>query len=363
MIDERIARVVLSSLVEPAVAGPAALVAEHGAAEAVHRIRRMRRVRGGLAPDDAAAMIAQMAGRGVRLLVPDDPEWPSQVEDLPEPPLCLWVRGPLDLRAAALRSVAIVGSRACTAYGEQATTQIAGGLADLAWSVISGAAFGIDAVAHRAALGVQAATVAVLAGGVDIPYPRAHEPLIARIGDVGAVVSECPPGGQPLRHRFLARNRLIAALSRGTVVVEAAHRSGALATAARADELGRIVMAVPGPITSMASAGTNRLLHEQVARAVASPEQVLSLLTGAGLAESAAGARGEGAGVGGGAGRAEPTGLLGDVLAALPRRGGRSIEEVAARSGIPQITCLAQLGVLELQGHAQRGSAGWRRVG
>lgn len=365
-MDERIARVVLSSLVEPGVGGPAALVAEHGTAVALREVLHRRPHRAALDPGEAPAMVAAMAARGVRLLVPGDPEWPSQVDDLPEPPLCLWVRGPLDLRAAALRSVAVVGSRACTAYGERATTQIAGGLADLAWSVISGAAFGVDAAAHRAALGVQGATVAVLAGGVDVPYPRSHEPLLGRIGDVGAVISECLPGSPPMRHRFLARNRLIAALSRGTVVVEAAHRSGALATAARADELGRVVMAVPGPITSMASAGTNKLLHEQAARAVSSPEQVLALLTGA-APEPASGARRGGEGGADGVALEEragqPTGPLGEVLAALPRRGGRSVEEVAARSGLPQISCLAHLGLLELQGHAQRASAGWRRMG
>lgn len=362
-MSERVARVVLSSLVEPGLAGPAALVAEHGAEAALREVQRRNLGRAGLDPGEVPPMVAAMAARGVRLLVPGDPEWPSQVEDLPEPPLCLWVRGPLDLRAAALRSVAVVGSRACTAYGERATTQIAGGLADLAWSVVSGAAFGIDAAAHRAALGVQGATVAVLAGGVDVPYPRAHEPLLGRIGDVGAVVSEGPPGSQPLRHRFLARNRLIAALSRGTVVVEAAHRSGALATAARAHELGRVVMAVPGPITSMASSGTNRLLHDQTARAVSSPEQVLPLLTGDGSARSETAGSGGWAPGGVTGEREAPAGPLGEVLSALPRRGGRSVEEVAARTGLPQIACLAHLGVLELQGHARRASAGWRRAG
>ncbi len=224
-------------------------------------------------------MLAEMARRGVRVVVPGEAEFPSQLLDLPEPPLALWVRGPLDLRAAALRSVAVVGARACTAYGERATVAVAGGLAADGWAVVSGGAFGIDAAAHRAALAVGGPTIAVLACGVDVTYPRAHDALLARIGDSGLVVSELPPGSQPLKHRFLARNRVIAALSRGTVVVEAARRSGAVSTASRALELGRVVMAVPGPVTSMASSGTNRLLHEQVARAVSDSDEVVSLLT------------------------------------------------------------------------------------
>ena len=150
--------------------------------------------------------------------------------------------------------------------------------------MVSGAAFGIDAAAHRAALGVGGPTVAVLACGVDVAYPRAHDALLCRIADAGVVISELPPGSQPLKHRFLARNRVIAALSRGTVVVEAARRSGAVATASRALELGRVVMAVPGPITSMASSGSNRLLHEQVARAVSDSTEVAALLRGPGPA-------------------------------------------------------------------------------
>jgi DNA processing protein len=237
---------------------------------------------------------------------------------------------------------------------------VAGGLADDGWAVVSGGAFGIDAAAHRAALAVGGPTVAVLACGVDVAYPRAHDALLARIADSGLVVSELPPGSQPLKHRFLARNRVIAALSRGTVVVEAARRSGAVSTASRALELGRVVMAVPGPVTSMASSGTNRLLHEQVARAVSDSVEVASLLTGAGISADTA------AGIGDGA-TAEGVDLHGlpdearAVLEALPSRGSRSVESAADRVGIAPAACLAHLGLLEIVGLARRAGSGWRR--
>jgi DNA processing protein len=312
-------------------------------------------------------MLAEMTRRGIRVVLPGDPEFPSQLLDLPEPPLALWVRGPLDLRAAALRSVAVVGARACTAYGERATAAVAGGLAHDGWAVVSGGAFGIDAAAHRAALGVGGPTIAVLACGVDVAYPRAHDALLARIGDSGLVVSELPAGSQPLKHRFLARNRVIAALSRGTVVVEAARRSGAVSTASRALELGRVVMAVPGPGTSMASSGTNRLLHEQVARAVSDSEEVVSLLTGSdgslgGTRSAMAGHVGPGATDG--TGPTDRGGLpveAGAVLAALPTRGTRTVEAAAERAGITPAACLAHLGLLEIMGLVRRAGPGWRR--
>lgn len=362
---ERLAGIALACVVEPGTAGVAELVAERGVAEALSRLRSQRRgaaVVGRLEPDDVPGMLAEMSRRGVRVVLPGEPEYPSQLLDLPEPPLALWIRGPLDLRAAALRSVAVVGARACTAYGERATAALAGGLAEDGWAVVSGGAFGIDAAAHRAALAVGGPTVAVLACGVDVAYPRAHDALLCRIADSGLVVSELPPGSQPLKHRFLARNRVIAALSRGTVVVEAARRSGAVSTASRALELGRVVMAVPGPVTSMASSGTNRLLHEQVARAVSDSAEVASLLRGSGL---------EGEALGAAVGHCEepevarlanlPDDVL-LVLEALPSRGASSIEAAAQRAGISPAACLAHLGLLEIVGRARRTGSGWRRI-
>lgn len=378
-MDERTARIALACLVEPGTPAIAQQVAELGphatlaairagssqAARAVPRDLAPGRVE----PEDVAAMVATMTRHGIRVLVPGEPEFPTQLMDLAEPPLALWVRGPLDLRTTALRSVAIVGARACTAYGERATAEIAGGVAQAGWAVVSGGAFGIDAAAHRAALAVDGPTIAVLACGVDVAYPRAHDALLYRIADVGAVVSELPPGSLPLKHRFLARNRLIAALTRGTVVVEAARRSGAISTANRALELGRPVMCVPGPITAMASAGTNRLLYEQSARAACSAEDVVEVILGdrpasdrtGGVPRSVA-ARGDGPAA---------QSVLGDlsdeaaaVLAALPSRGGGvHLDTLAERTGHPAAWCLAQLGVLEICGLATRGARGWRRCG
>ena len=365
---ERQARIALACLVEPGTAGVAETIAEHGVAEALGRLRNRRpasRVVGRIDPDDVPGMLAEMSRRGVRVVLPGEPEFPSQLLDLPEPPLALWIRGPLDLRAAALRSVSVVGARACTAYGERATAALAGGLAEDGWAVVSGGAFGIDAAAHRAALAVGGPTVAVLACGVDVAYPRAHDALLCRIADSGVVVSELPPGSEPLKHRFLARNRVIAALSRGTVVVEAARRSGAVSTASRALELGRVVMAVPGPVTSMASSGTNRLLHEQSARAVSDSAEVASLLLGSGQASAPVHAADratdgpEASGPGAGSLPDEAR----SVLDALPRRGSRTVEAAAAAAGIDPAACLAHLGLLEIVGLARRTGAGWRRCG
>jgi DNA processing protein len=361
---QRLSSIALACLVEPGTAGVAELLAEHGAEEVLARLRRKvpaSPVVGRILPELVPEMLAEMARRGVRVVLPGEPEFPSQLLDLPEPPLALWIRGPLDLRVAALRSVAVVGARACTAYGERATAAVAGGLAQDGWAVVSGGAFGIDAAAHRAALAVGGPTVAVLACGVDVAYPRAHDALLCRIADSGLVVSELPPGSQPLKHRFLARNRVIAALSRGTVVVEAARRSGAMATASRALEIGRVVMAVPGPVTSMASSGTNRLLHEQVARSVSDSAEVASLLT---ESSSSGGDTGAQAGP---RDRADPVALAGltdearAVLRALPGRGTRTVEAAAERAGISPAACLAHLGLLEIVGLARRVGPGWRR--
>lgn len=368
---DRLAAIALACSVEPGSPGIAELVAEHGTAQALARVRARRRtgqVVGRLEPEEVPAMLADTARHGVRVILPGDAEFPSQLLDLPEPPLALWARGPLDLRTAALRSVAVVGARACTAYGERATALIAGGLAEDGWAVVSGGAFGIDAAAHRAALGVGGPTIAVLACGVDVAYPRAHDALFWRIADAGLIVSELPPGSLPLKHRFLARNRLIAALSRGTVVVEAARRSGAVATASRALELGRVVMAVPGPITSMASSGTNRLLHENSARAVSDGAEVAGLLRGVGGGGALSQGNDPGCAEGAqGADGAQRIMELPDdaraVLGALTPRAARPVQDVAERAGCAPAACLAHLGLLEIAGLAARSALGWRRTG
>lgn len=213
-----------------------------------------------------------------RFVIPGDSEWPTQLNDLATPPLGLYVRGDADLRMLALSSVAIVGSRAASPYGLRVASDLAADLCDRGWSIISGAAFGIDAAAHRGALAVGGLTAAVLANGIDEAYPRAHTDLIRRIRENGVVVSEVPPGSHPTRARFLTRNRIIAALTRGTLIVEAAHRSGSLRTAAQAEELLRVVMATPGPIDSASSVGVHQWIAGRRAELVTSAAEVIELL-------------------------------------------------------------------------------------
>lgn len=382
LAPERAAILALACCVEPGTPGLAELVAEAGPIQALARVRTGA-LRGTLpGPPPTGAELASQLGilerRGVRVVLAGDAEYPTQLLDLAEPPLALWLRGPLDLRVAALRSVAVVGARACTAYGERATEQIVTGLAEAGWAVVSGAAFGIDAAAHRAALSAQGPTVAVLACGIDIVYPRAHDALVSRIGDAGLVVTELPPGSQPLKFRFLARNRLIAALTRGTVVVEAARRSGAIATANRALELSRELMAVPGPVTSMASSGTNRLLFERSARAVSDAGEVIEVLLEGGPEGSADGVD---RGAAGSCPPPPPPGRPGNpdadllsgaelwglpepattILAALPARGRIGLDGLARRVGLDPVIVLAHLGMLEIRGLARRTASGWGR--
>jgi len=178
------------------------------------------------------------------------------------PPIALWVRGSGALDGLCDQSAAIVGARAATSYGLHVAGELGAGLAAAGFTVVSGAAIGVDGAAHRGALAAGGASFAVLACGIDRSYPAAHEALLERIVATGLVVSEYPPGSVPARHRFLVRNRLIAGLAGGTVVVEAGLRSGAQRTAADARSLGRPVMAVPGPVTSGRSAGCHRMIRD-----------------------------------------------------------------------------------------------------
>ena len=225
----------------------------------------------------AGAALARHAADGIRLICPGEPGWPPQLDDLGAArPYALWVRGAADLRASCEKSLAVAGARAATAYGKHAATCIAADLAGRGWAIVSGGAYGIDAAAHHGALTASGVTIAVLACGPDVPYPRAHAGLLADIAVRGAVVSEYPPGRQPSRRRFLARNRIIAALARGTVIIEAAERSGTLATARHASDLARPLMAVPGPVTSATSAGCNALIRDQRAACVTSAADIVA---------------------------------------------------------------------------------------
>ncbi|PPG94292.1 DNA-processing protein DprA [Rathayibacter rathayi] len=214
----------------------------------------------------------------VQLLAPTDPQWPAGLADLgAEAPLALWARGDLFILETLDKSLAVVGARAATGYGEHATMEAVSGLVQLGYTIASGAAYGIDGMAHRAALASGGNTIAVLAGGVDRPYPAGHDSLIQQIAVSGLVLSEVPPHTAPTRWRFLARNRILAAITRATVVMEAGHRSGSLNTAGHALALGRPVGALPGPITGAASAGCHRLVREHSAALVTSADEMAAL--------------------------------------------------------------------------------------
>ena len=295
--SERLARVALARLTEPGDTRTAGLVAELGATK-VHQHLATERDVAGLLTDVAARLEAMDPARdleqaerlGIRFVIPGDEEWPRALDDLAaaEPvqerggaPLGLWVRGPLGLHELA-PAVAVVGSRSATSYGADLAASIGAELARAGQTVVSGAAFGIDQAAHRGALAMGGPTVAVLACGVDRAYPTAHKSLLDHLAAGCAVVSELPPGCMPTRLRFLSRNRLIAALTGGTVVVEAALRSGALNTANWAGRLNRPLMGVPGPVTSAPSAGVHQLIRTGAATLVTSGAEVLEVVSPAG---------------------------------------------------------------------------------
>jgi DNA processing protein len=222
----------------------------------------------------------QFRREGIRLVCPGDSEWPTQLDTLGVGrPYALWLRGEADLRYCCLQSVSIVGARASSAYGEHVGTEMAAALAERGWTVVSGGAYGIDGCAHRGALAADGVTIAVLACGVDHAYPPGHHDLLTSIAAQGVLVSEWPPGCTPNKLRFLIRNRVIGALTRGTVVVEAGLRSGALNTARHAQDLRRPVMAVPGPVTSEVSAGCHKIIREWGAVCVTNAHDVIDLLT------------------------------------------------------------------------------------
>jgi DNA processing protein len=278
--EERLARSALTYVAEPGDPVMGALLRSRAPAEIVTALiqgrapappaaclpgldRALRRWASRLGEALAAPALDSWQREGIRLVCPGDPGWPGQLDVLGDArPWALWVRGAGDLRYACLRSVSIVGTRSATAYGSHVCTEMAATLAGRGWTVISGGAFGIDGCAHRAAVAADGMTIAVLACGVDRDYPLGHYGLFRAIRANGATISEWPPGRMPTRPGFLVRNRVIAALSRGTVVVEAALRSGALNTARHARDQNRPLMAVPGPVTSAVSAGCHEIIRE-----------------------------------------------------------------------------------------------------
>jgi DNA processing protein len=289
------------------------------------------------------------------VVVPGDEEWPGGLDDLAVPPWCLWVRGPAHLARSVRRSVSVVGARAATAYGEHVAAELGAGLAQRGWTVVSGAAFGIDAAAHRGVLAMDGLTVACLAGGVERAYPAAHAALIERVLEAGAVLSEVPPGAAPMRSRFLARNRVIAALTAGTVVVEAGLRSGSLSTARHAVELGRHVAVVPGPVTSAVSAGCHEAVRSGLAVLVTSAEEVVELVGDLG-ADACAEPRGE----------ERPGDDLDErearVLDALPASRPVDLDGVAVLAALDPRSVRAALARLEEAGLVDGADGRWRKV-
>ena len=384
----------LCQLVEPGHPALHDAVARHGAVE-VWQSLRAGRTSLGLSPELTAAAAARSAlvdpgeslrraeDCGARLVTPGDDEWPDHrltwvAERLLEPPpLALWVRGRHPLDEAVETSVAVVGARAATSYGTYVAIELGRALAEAGWTVVSGGANGIDVEAHRGALLAQPAqpaqsaqpvqlallappapparsapTVAVLASGVDVAYPAATRHVQAQIAERGLLVSELAPGSHPTRRRFIVRNRLIAALSRGTVVVEAALRSGSLATAERARMLDRHVMAVPGSVTSGMSAGCHQQLRNG-AICVTGAADVLET-AGAVGAHLAAVHRGpEDV-------RDSLSTHVRQVLDAVPVRGGANVAVLARDAGVPVLLVQQVLPPLLAHGLVERTDLGWK---
>lgn len=367
---DRTARAYLSRVAEPPAAALVRFVAEHGPVEAAERVGRgevpdavatATSARRGV--DRAEADLAAAAACGARLVTPEDAEWPHwaflpftrAADDDLAPPSALWVRGARRLDELAEHAVAVVGARGATGYGMHVAGEIAAGAAARGFTVVSGAALGIDGAAHRGALAAGGPTVAVLACGIDRAYPAAHDALLGRIAAGGLVVSEYPPGSVPARHRFLVRNRLIAGLAEGTVVIEAGLRSGAARTAADTAGLGRPVMAVPGRVTDGAAAGCHRMIRAG-ATLVTRCEEVLEVVGRIGLdlaAPEVAPDTGPVDGLDRGAA------LVHD---ALPARGARDTRWLALEAALTLDEVRRALVELERRGLARQGDEGWRRV-
>ncbi|MEU5310015.1 DNA-processing protein DprA [Streptomyces sp. NPDC021562] len=362
---ELLDRVFLTRVLEPGDEVGGRWLREYGASEVVRRLRaggalplpgvsgtRWTGLLARAAQADPERDLATARNAGTRFVAPGDVEWPAQLDDLGDArPLGLWVRGRPSLRMWALQAVAVVGARACTEYGAHMAADLAAGLAERGWVVVSGGAYGVDGAAHRGALGAGGATVAVLACGVDRPYPRGHAGLIDRIAEQGLVVGELPPGEHPTASRFVLRNRVIAALTRGTVVVEAAHRSGSLVTARAAQRLGRFTMGVPGPATSGLSAGVHDLLRGE-STLVTDAAEVVELVGDIGRLAPV------------GRGPVLPRDLLEpgarQVLAALPGNRPASPEEVARGAQTSEDEAVARLYELRALGYVERHGDGWK---
>ncbi len=382
----RFARGVLTSLAEPGDSDAGALVDAIGPAAALRGIVERRAAADLLAEvrehDPAAAEV--LGGRlenalerwrpraslatAVRafdsasrfratLVTPEDESWPHAISELGDgAPIALWVRGELRHLDELGRSVALVGARAATGYGEHVAMEAAAGLADRGFATVSGGAYGIDGAVHRASLASDATTVAFLAGGVDRLYPAGHTELLQRVAERGLLIAELPCGSSPTKWRFLMRNRLIAAVSTATVVVEAGRRSGSLNTAGHAAAIGRPLGAVPGPVTSPASAGCHRLIRDYGAECVTNAEEIAEL---AGADASSA--------TGGGA-EAEPYGARPRspeavrLMDALSSRAPRDVSDLSVITGMSARDVIATLGALEVEGRVRESGGRWLKA-
>jgi DNA processing protein len=361
----------LSGVLQGPCAPLSALIDLVGVEEAARAVREWdlpetlrRRTEARHAVDTATRDLDTIARLGGRLVTPDDPEWPawrlmsfSRLDPAGErddvEPLALWVRGTAELAELTDHAVAVVGSRAMSAYGGHLTARIAGDLAAQGVTVVSGAAYGVDGAAHRAALAAGGRTLAVLATGVDRPYPTGHARLLCHIAERGLVVSEYPPGTTAAKHRFLVRNRLVAALSEAVLVVEAGARSGARNTASWARRLGRPALAVPGSALSAMSVGCHAMIRDGEARLVTTAAEVMAEAGPLRLPLPAPAA-------------ARPTdGLSDDLLKvydAFPASGSRTPTQLARDSGVRLADVRAALPALELAGHVAADDLGWHRI-
>ncbi len=363
-----LARIIWSRICEPGDGVAGSLIAAVGAEDALHLVMRsvspqhvtaLLREHGSTISARAVAEalgrweqrlkqpetildIERAAAAGLRVVIPGDPNWPAQFDELDQhAPTMLWCRGNLTL----LRSTAIsvVGARAATGYGTHITAELVQGLSEAGLTIVSGAAYGIDAVAHRTALAAGAPTIAIVAGGADRAYPSPHAPLLDRIAAEGLVCAEMIPDSAPTKWRFLQRNRLIAALSGATLVTEAGVRSGSINTAGHAAQLGRALGAVPGAVTSATSAGCHRLMREYGAEMITNVREACEL-----------------------AGVSDELQIFADepntrerewqrrVRDALPLRGSRTLAEIATAAGLAPHQVRGVLAELELLGRVHR---------
>jgi len=370
--NEGLARLKLSLLAEPGDPRLVRFLADAEPAEVLDAVVRGRAI-GGVAPPQSwleraerldalvATTLVKAKAAGLRWLCRTDHDWPPQLADLDHldplngstgAPMGLWLRGRGNLARLVESSVAIVGARDATTYGAEVAADLGADVSDAGMTVVSGAAYGIDACAHRGALAMGKPTIAVLAGGADVDYPRAHTALLARIAADGLVVSEQAPGQIPMKARFLSRNRLIAGLTQGTVVVEAARRSGSLNTLNWADQLGRVTMGVPGPVTSQASVGVHEAMRTGKAMLVTSGADIAEALGGLGVADSSPA-------------RAAETAYDGMAVAerrtldAVPWGTPRTTAVIAGELRISDAHAQLQLGRLESLGYVARLPTGW----